>query len=214
MWDRLYGQHSLEKLPWARQDPYAPLARAVRDGWIAPPGPILDVGCGLGTNSYWLASQGFRTTGIDVAAGAIAAARSDPRARGRNPTFRVDDILDSALPTGRYRGAVDVGCFHTLPPRLRRGFASGLCRALAPGAAYLLFWVAREETGAWGPPHRLSVGEVADAFEGMFRFQRVEYRPRQGRITRTVMRSRRPLATLAGYSAVLVRRDEPQPPRR
>lgn len=214
MWDRLYGQPSLGKLPWARQDPYPPLARAVKDGWIVPPGPILDVGCGLGTNTFWLASRGFRATGIDVASGAIAAASSDPRAQGRNPTFRIDDILDSTLPARRYRAAVDVGCFHTLPPRLRQGFARGLYRVLAPGAPYLLFWVAREETGAWGPPHRLSLGEVADAFEDTFRFQRVEYRPRQGRITRAVMRSSRPLATLAGYSAVLVRREESQPSRR
>lgn len=188
------------------------MARAVEDGWLTPPGPILDVGCGVGTNTYWLASQGFRATGIDVASGAIDAAESARTLERNNPVFLVDDVLVSRLPTARFRAAVDVGCFHTLPPRTRRDFATSLSRILAPGARYLLFWVAREETGRWGPPHRLSVREVIDAFETWFWVERIVHRPRVAQLTPRLKKSARPLATLSGYTAVLVRRNAPQPP--
>lgn len=214
MWTRLYAETPLRKLPWAHRTPFPPLVRVVDDGWLTPPGPVLDVGCGIGTNSYWLANRGFRTTGIDIAPGAIAAARSNRAPGEGRPLFLVDDVLASALPRARFRAAVDVGCFQTLPPRTRGAFATNLARLLTPGAPYVVFWVAREETGAWGPPHRLSVGDVTDTFEPWFRVERIEYRPRSVRLSRTVMRSSRPLGTLAGYTAKLVRRREPQPPAR
>jgi SAM-dependent methyltransferase len=213
-WTRLYAETPSRALPWANRGPYPPLVRAVKSGWLSRPGPVLDVGCGIGTNTFWLASQGFRATGIDIAPGAIAVAESNRGSRAPNPAFVEDDVLASALPTARFRSAVDIGCFHTLPPSTRTAFSISLSRLLSPGAAYLLFWVAREETGLWGPPHRLSVGEVVATFESLFLVEHVEYRPRNVRLTRQLKRSARPLATLAGYTARLVRRRSPQPPAR
>lgn len=109
---------------------------------------------------------------------------------------------------------MDVGCFQTLPPKLRGAFSISVARLLSPGASYVLFWVAREETGSWGPPHRLSVGEVTDAFEPQFLVESVQYRPRKVPLTQRVKRSARPLATLVGYRARLVRRRIPQAPVR
>jgi SAM-dependent methyltransferase len=214
MWTRLYSGAPLDRLPWANHGPFPPLVRAVQDGWLSPPGPVLDVGCGVGVNTRWLAAQGFRATGIDIAPGAITAAESGPPPAGRNPRFLEDDILASTLPPGRFRAGIDVGCFQTVPPRTRSQFASSLARVLSPGAAYILFWVGREESGSWGPPHRLSVSDVTEAFEPLFVLERLEYRPRTVRLTREILRSSRPLATLAGYTARLVRRREPQPPAR
>jgi SAM-dependent methyltransferase len=211
-WIRLYAETPLRNLPWAHQEPYPPLARAVQDGWLSPPGPILDVGCGVGSNTFWLSRQGFSATGIDIAPGAVAAAESNRSPETQNARFIVDDVLASDLPTGRFRAAVDVGCFQTLPPRTRHAFSVSLSRLLSPGSPYLLFWVAREETGSWGPPHRLSVGEVTATFESLFLVEQVVYRPRSARLTRKIQQSARPLATLAGYTARLVRRTTPQPP--
>jgi SAM-dependent methyltransferase len=212
MWTRLYAENPVPGMPWVNRGPYPPLARAVHDGWLTPPGPILDVGSGVGSNTFWLASHGFRATGVDIAPGAIAAAESN-RARGvQNPRFLVDDVLASGLPARRFRAAVDVGCFHALPTSTRQEYAASLARLLVPGSPLLLFWVAREERGSWGPPHRLSVGEVTEVFESLFLVERVVYRPRSAHLTPKVKRSSRPLATLAGYTARLVRRRETQPP--
>jgi SAM-dependent methyltransferase len=214
MWTRLYAETPIRRLPWTNQGPYPPLVQAVQDGWLNPPGPILDVGCGVGTNTFWLATKGFRATGVDIAPGAIAAAESIRSPGSQNPRFVVDDVLVSGLSAARFSAGVDVGCFQTLPPRTRHDFSVSVARLLSPGAPYLLFWVAREERGSWGPPHRLSVGEVVETFEPLFLVDRVVYRPRKVPLTREIKRSARPLATLAGYTARLVRRTEPQPPER
>jgi len=214
MWTRLYADTSLRELPWVNQGPYLPLRQVVEGGWLSPPGPILDVGCGVGANTNWLAAQGFRVTGIDIAPGAIREAESKRPPGTRNPTFLEDDVLASNLPAAQFRGGVDVGCFQTLPPTTRPQFASALARLLSAGSPYVLFWVAREETGSWGPPHRLSLGEVTETFESLFLVERVEYRPRAVRLTRETKRLARPLATLAGYTARLVRRRGHQPAKR
>jgi SAM-dependent methyltransferase len=214
-WARIYERGSLQELPWFAQEPYRPLVRAIEgDSGLAPPGPLLDIGCGLGANARWLVSRGFRVTGIDIAPGAIAAASAQPTPKGRGIKFLVDDILASTLPSAQFRYAVDVGCFQTLPPRTRTAYVDNLARILRNRATLVLFWVGREETGSWGPPHRLSVEDVVEPFEARFRVERIQYRPRTVRLTRSVKASSRPLATLAGYTALLVRRQGGQPPPR
>lgn len=210
MWDRLYSPTSQGQLPWALAEPYPPMVRLVDDGWLTPPGPVLDVGCGLGTNAIWLASRGFRVTGVDVADGAIASAIAARPPGAENPNFVAVDVLANRLPPGKFRAAVDVGCFQTLPPRLRAAYPKSLARLLAPGAPLIVFWVGREEQGPWGPPHRLSVTDVVWPFESLFLVDRVEHRPRPARLNDRVRHSMRPLTALSGYSARFVRRKVPQ----
>ena len=213
-WIRLYAGASLKELPWFNQSPFPPLVQDVDAGVLQPPGPVLDVGCGVGTNTHWLASRGFQATGVDLAPGAIAAAEARRRSGDRTTAFHIDDVLASSLPAASFRSAVDIGCFQTLPPRKRTEYVVGLSRLLRPESTMLLYWVAREEEGAWGPPHRLSVDEVVAPFEPLFRVEEVTHRPRTTPLTPQVKRSGRPLALLAGYTARLVRRTRPQPPPR
>ncbi len=173
----------------------------VTDGWFAAGDRILDVGCGAGTNSLFLDRSGLQVTGVDLAPSAIAAARARAARTGRAVDFRVADALDLPFRRGSFDGAIDVGCFHTLPIPLRGRYVEELARVLRPGGRFALTWVAREHTAKFGPPHRPSVAEVAVAFEERFRFDRAEYRAgRWGRIP--------------SYGARLIRRSSRQPPPR
>jgi SAM-dependent methyltransferase len=205
-WNAMYSQNAYHELPWFSPRPYPWVVRAVEDGWFRPGARVLDVGCGAGTNSLYLASRGFHVTGIDVAAAAIEAAESRARRRGVEVEFRVADALDLPFAAGRFGGAIDVGCFHTLPPELRRGYARSLARVLRRGGRHALTWVAREETKEWGPRHRPSLGEVTEALEPEFIFRSTEFWPNP--------RGRSGRRSLAAYGAILERRSRPQPGRR
>jgi len=154
---------------------------AVRAGRWPRGAALLDVGCGAGSNVLYLARQGYRAHGVDLAPGAIAAARARAVAAGLPVDLRAGDALALPYPAGSLDGAIDNGCFHTLPAGRRREYADELARVLRPGAMFLLAWVAREERRPRGPPYRLSVEEVADALEHRFLVHRIELRTSSGR---------------------------------
>ena len=54
--------------------------------------PILDIACGIGTQSLALAALGYAVTGSDISAAEVARANREAGARGLTCTFRVDDV--------------------------------------------------------------------------------------------------------------------------
>jgi 2-polyprenyl-3-methyl-5-hydroxy-6-metoxy-1,4-benzoquinol methylase len=66
-------------------------------------GPILDVACGIGTQSLPLAALGYSVEGSDVSVAEIARAERECTARGLRCKFRVDDMCTLATaPTSSY----------------------------------------------------------------------------------------------------------------
>ena len=80
-WDRRYAE--VENL-WAKK-PNRFLVAEVED---LPPGRVLDLACGEGQNTIWLASLGWDATGVDYSEVAIAKARPARRERRRTRRLR------------------------------------------------------------------------------------------------------------------------------
>jgi len=73
---------------------------------LAPGGRILDVGCGQGRHLWPLAEQGYRVSGLDLAAHRIAEAREDSAQKGHDAQLFVGSMLDP-LPGGPYDAVVN-----------------------------------------------------------------------------------------------------------
>jgi SAM-dependent methyltransferase len=72
---------------------------------LPPPecGPILDIACGIGTQSLPLAALGYSVEASDVSRAAVARAERECGARGLRCKFRVDDMRTLATaPTSSY----------------------------------------------------------------------------------------------------------------
>ena len=152
--------------PWDTGVPPPELVSVVAGNDRLVPGKALDLGCGTGTNSIYMAEHGWDVTGVDFVPRAIRAARQKAAAGGVAPRLIVGDVTrltDLGVGVG-YDLLLDLGCFHSIPDARRDAYVSGATEVARPGAAMLLFgFVRRSEPSRIGP-RGVARGEVAQRF--------------------------------------------------
>ena len=119
---------------------------------VLEPGTALDLGCGQGRNSFWLASRGFMVTGLDISPVAIEQARTVAAELEIDASFESVD-LTTWDPAGRVWDLVTLTYLHL--SHERRPVVHGAAkRAVAPGGRLVV--VAHHldnfENGVGGPP--------------------------------------------------------------
>jgi ubiquinone/menaquinone biosynthesis C-methylase UbiE len=107
-----------------------------------PSGPILDLGCGSGDLSIYLAQLGYQVVGIDFVEKAIANARekagSLPPDVARLLEFQVADASKPSLLKRQFGAVVDSGFFHLFDPEQCDHLVDEVARTLLPGGQYYL----------------------------------------------------------------------------
>ncbi|RYZ43869.1 MAG: class I SAM-dependent methyltransferase [Myxococcaceae bacterium] len=112
------------------------LQTLVRQG---APRSALELGCGVGRFSRYVARQGLRVTGVDFSSVAIAKARAGAAKDDVRPDFLEGDVTHLEALSGPYDIAFDVGCFHCFDAQGQRAYVSEVSRLLKPGGT-LLVW--------------------------------------------------------------------------
>jgi SAM-dependent methyltransferase len=138
-------------LPWDTGRPSSELQRLVSEGKIRPCRG-LELGCGTGTNTVWLALQGFEVTGVDLAPLAIERAKQGARAAGVQANFVVADLLQLPDLDGPFAFFFDRGCYHAVRRNAPEQYAPAVARQLAPGARGLILAGNAREPHDPGPP--------------------------------------------------------------
>ncbi len=106
-----------------------------------PPGRMLDLGCGTGTNVITLAEHGWQAEGIDYVARAVRMARKEAKKNGleNKVKFRVGDVLSPELFRGEYDLILDMGCFHNISPDNVDRYLENVFSHLEVGGSLLLY---------------------------------------------------------------------------
>ena len=189
-WDARYGE---KKRIWSGR----PNPQLVTEANGLPPGTALDVGCGEGADALWLAEQGWRVTGVDISAVALARAAEHEQEHQQEQHKNQSGSQDLATPPVRWEhhdltvweppaGAFDLvtAQYMHLPTAQREPLFRSLARAVAPGGT--LFIVGHHpsdmQSGASRPdlPDLYFTAEdIVDLLDDGWEHQRVESRPRE-----------------------------------
>lgn len=144
------------------------------------PGRALDLGCGTGTHSTYLAQHGWSVVGVDFSPKAIATAREKAKHAGVNIDFRIADVTRLDALSGPFEFALDVGCFHGLEAAGRKRYVEQLSRLVRPGSIFLLWAFDRP---AMFEDYGISPQVVEQLFLPHFVMSRSEHGTHRGRPT-------------------------------
>jgi ubiquinone/menaquinone biosynthesis C-methylase UbiE len=103
------------------------------------PKTSLELGCGLGRFSSFMAEQGVKATGIDFSSVAIEKAKKRVANNEHKPAFLVGDVTNLEMITEQFDVSFNVGCFHCLNEEGQQKYVSEIYRLLKPGATHLIW---------------------------------------------------------------------------
>jgi SAM-dependent methyltransferase len=158
--------------PWDTGITPPEVVEAVEGPDALTPGRALDLGCGTGTNSLYLARHGWGVVGVDLAATAVRQARHKAKEAGLAVDFYTADVTRLDFLEPPFDFALDIGCFHALDDQGWVRYRDQLLRLLRPGARFMLY--------AFGPRAGRFMGmgvtpdQVRRLFEPDFRLLRRE----------------------------------------
>ena len=166
--DRYKKRYESGNTPWDVGKPDFNLIETVADNNMAGC-RALDVGCGTGDNSIWLAQNGFEVTGTDVADVALEKAGEKALAAGAQCRFIQIDFLNNKIEGLPFGFIFDRGCFHSFgSDDDRKKFAQNVFDHLKEGGFWLtLAGNADENRQGPGPPQR-TARDIVTAVEPFF----------------------------------------------
>ncbi len=94
-WNRRYEG---KEFVWSAQ----PNRFLVAEAAMLPPGRAIDLGCGEGRNTVWLAEQGWQATGVDFSDVALEKARQLAERRSVTAKWVQADLLDYQPPAAAF----------------------------------------------------------------------------------------------------------------
>ncbi|MBI5226216.1 methyltransferase domain-containing protein [Candidatus Micrarchaeota archaeon] len=156
LWDSAY-RLPLSEIPWEIENPPKELLAFLASGRLKPvktsgaTGTLLariralDVACGSGNYSIFLAKNGFDVTGVDFSKNALEIARNKAKAANVSIGFVHADVRHlvipgsaSALEGKRFDFILDWSLLHHIAPADLTDYAAQFGRLLAPGGVLLL----------------------------------------------------------------------------
>lgn len=152
--------------PWDTGAVPKELQALVEGAEALTPGRALDIGCGTGTQSVYLARNGWRVTGIDAVPKPLARARAQAEVAGVSVDWVLADVArieNLGLEPG-FTLLFDRGCFHGLDDAQRSAYAAGADALAAPGATLLMMAFAPNRVPVL--PAGVEASEVLARFSG------------------------------------------------
>jgi len=161
--ERVYAKATKPSdLLWHSEEPSTFLIKAIHER--RQPGRALDLGCGAGVFSVYLAKAGYQVTGLDFIPKALEMAQALAHENKVSVNWVQADLLNWN-PDVKFDIILDSGCFHTISDT--RGFKKKIMQWLAPDGDFVLGHFGRRNFFDWRPmgPIRRSKENLTKLFE-------------------------------------------------
>jgi 2-polyprenyl-3-methyl-5-hydroxy-6-metoxy-1,4-benzoquinol methylase len=119
-WDQIYRKYPLNTLGWELGKPRPVLVEFVEKGFVKR-GKALDLCCGAGTNTVYLAQNGFEVTGVDISPTALDYAKAKAKKANVAIDFSVENFVELPFRVKRSILFLIWAVFTTWSPRIGRG---------------------------------------------------------------------------------------------
>jgi cyclopropane fatty-acyl-phospholipid synthase-like methyltransferase len=103
------------------------------------PKTSLELGCGLGRFTNFMAKQGIKATGVDFSSVAIENARKRVARDECKPTFMEGNVTNLENIKEQFDVSYDIGCFHCLNEEGHQRYTAEVYRLLKPGGLHLIW---------------------------------------------------------------------------
>lgn len=136
-WEEFYKNTPLDKIPWQKTQANF-LIKIINSG-IIEPGLALDLGCGTGMNSIFLAKNGFKVTGVDISKMAIKYAKENAKKEKVDIEFIAANATDlSFLGDKKFDLILDWANLHGILEERRNKYVSELIKHTRKGSKFIL----------------------------------------------------------------------------
>lgn len=121
------------KFLWYMAGSDSPRPRSSPGIWMYDKGTVLEVGCGMGRNTNWLAETGLKSIGMDISSEAIEEARNRAQEAGVNVEYLVQSVADIwPFQPNSIDLVFDLVTLHLLTPQEASAYKNELCRCIKP----------------------------------------------------------------------------------
>jgi len=160
--ERVYEKASQPSdLLWHSEEPSPFLVKAMQTR--KQPGKALDLGCGAGVFSVYMAQAGYQVTGLDFIPKALELARQLAKEKNVSVNWVQADLF-AWNPEKKFDIILDSGCLHTISNKEQ--FKEKIVSWLVPGGDFILGHFGRRSFFDWRPvgPIRRSKDDLEKLF--------------------------------------------------
>jgi len=170
-WRRVYKQYPASRLPWELGRPRGALVDLVESGTIGGQ-TALDMCCGAGSNTLYLARTGFSVTGMDISLEAVRYTGRRARKEKLKVSLLVCEFEQMPFAAGVFDLVLDFGCFHHVRMEHRKDFIDGIARILSEGGFYQMTCLSYRNGPSW---NHFTEQQVREFFSGNFSIEGEEH---------------------------------------
>jgi len=171
---KIYAAREPVQHEWVAGSASPELIQLVWQQKIQPGARVLEVGCGIGTESVFLAVRGMQVSGLDISEAAIVRARQLAELYGVEADFQVGDVRALPFAAEEFDVVCDQGVFHHLYDDERAEYTKQILKVLRPGGMFLLRSYSDAIPGDEPQPRRIRSRELMDTFSPYFELEHLE----------------------------------------